>query len=154
MSFCAGPEAALFVRNRPRSDTFCRLDSGQCRPKCNILDLPLRHFPSRHESYYTFIVMAIPAQPNVKLSNAPEYRESYANSVQMRVNVWDFFMVFGTLQQQSESQVEIKNFQGIYLSPQQAKALLGLLQQNVSGYESAFGEIKLDPRMTPAGPVH
>jgi hypothetical protein len=24
----------------------------------------------------------------------------------------------------------------------------------VSGYESAFGEIKLDPRMNPAGPVH
>jgi Protein of unknown function (DUF3467) len=98
--------------------------------------------------------MTIPAQPNFKLTNAPDYRESYANSVQMRVNVWDFFMVFGTLQQQSENQVEIRNFQGIYLSPQQAKALLGLLQQNISGYETAFGEIKLDPRMIPAGPVH
>jgi len=98
--------------------------------------------------------MSLPVQPNVKLTNAPDYRESYANSVQMRVNVWDFFMVFGTLQQQSEIQVEISNFQGIYLSPQQAKALLGLLQQNVSGYESAFGEIKLDPRLTPTGPVH
>jgi len=98
--------------------------------------------------------MSIPAQPNVKVTNAPDYREAYANSVQMRVNVWDFFMVFGTLQQQTETQVEIRNFQGIYLSPQQAKALLGLLQQNVSGYESAFGEIKLDPRLNPTGPVH
>jgi hypothetical protein len=98
--------------------------------------------------------MSIPAQPNVKLSNAPDYRESYANSVQMRVNVWDFFLAFGTLQQQSENQVEIRNFQGIYLSPQQAKALLGLLQQNITGYENAFGEIKLDPRMAPPGPVH
>lgn len=98
--------------------------------------------------------MTLPPQPNVKLSNGPDYREGYANSVQMRVNVWDFFMAFGTLQQQSETQVEIRNFQGIYLSPQQAKALLGLLQQNISGYESAFGEIKLDPRMTPPGPVH
>ncbi len=98
--------------------------------------------------------MTVPAQPNLKLINAPDYREAYANSVQMRVNVWDFFMVFGTLQQQTEAQVEIRNFQGIYLSPQQAKALLGLLQQNVAGYESAFGEIKLDPRLTPTGPVH
>ena len=96
----------------------------------------------------------IPIQPNVKLTNDPEYRESYANSVQMRVNIWDFFLAFGTLQQQTETQVEIRNFQGIYLSPQQAKALLGLLQQNVSSYEGAFGEIKLDPRMNPAGPVH
>ena len=96
----------------------------------------------------------LPTQPNVKLVNAPDYRESYANSVQMRVNIWDFFLVFGTLQQQSETAVEVKNFQGIYLSPQQAKALLGLLQQNIAGYESAFGEIKLDPRNAPQGPVH
>jgi hypothetical protein len=98
--------------------------------------------------------MSLPPQPNLKLVNDANYRESYANSVQMRVNIWDFFLVFGTLQQQTETQVEIRNFQGVYLSPQQAKALLGLLQQNVAGYESAFGEIKLDPRMNPAGPVH
>src|SRR6478735_6518395 len=98
--------------------------------------------------------MIIPTQPNFTVVNTEDYRETYANSVQVRVNVWDFFLVFGTLQQQTESQVEIRNFQGIYLSPQQAKALLGLLQQNVSSYEGAFGEIKLDPRMAPAGPVH
>jgi len=98
--------------------------------------------------------MTIPAQPKINLLNAPDYRENYANSVQVRVNVWDFFLVFGTLQQQSETQVEVKNFQGVYLSPQQAKALVSILQQNVSGYESAFGEIKLDPRMTAPGPVH
>ena len=98
--------------------------------------------------------MANPAQPNLKVIPSPDYRESYANSVQMRVNVWDFFLVFGTLQQQNETSVEITNFQGIYLSPQQAKALLGLLQQNVSGYETAFGEIKLDPRITTGGPIH
>ena len=98
--------------------------------------------------------MTIPTQPNIKLVNTPEYRETYANSVQVRVNVWDFFLVFGTLQQQTENQVEVKNFQGIYLSPQQAKALLAILQQNVAGYEGAFGEIKLDPRMAVAGPIH
>jgi flagellar protein FlaG len=98
--------------------------------------------------------MSNPIQPNVKLTNTGDYRENYANSVQIRVNVWDFFLVFGTLLQHSETQVEIQNFQGIYLSPQQAKALMGILQQNVAGYESAFGEIKLDPRMMPAGPVH
>jgi hypothetical protein len=97
--------------------------------------------------------MNMPAQPNVKFVNAPDYRESYANSVQIRVNVWDFFLVFGTMQQLSETQVELRNFQGVYLSPQQAKALMALLQQNVSNYEAAFGEIKLDPR-APVGPVH
>lgn len=103
---------------------------------------------------FTLPAMNNPVQPNVKLTNDATYRENYANSVQMRVNIWDFFLAFGTLQQQTETQVDIRNFQGIYLSPQQAKALLGLLQQNVASYESAFGEIKLDPRMAPPGPVH
>jgi flagellar protein FlaG len=98
--------------------------------------------------------MTNPTQPNIQVVSAADYRENYANSVQVRVNVWDFFLVFGTLQQQSESQVEIRNFQGIYLSPQQAKALLSILQHNVAGYESTFGEIKLDPRMMTGGPVH
>ncbi len=98
--------------------------------------------------------MNMPTPPNIKLVNTGDYRESYANSVQVRVNVWDFFLVFGTMQQQSETQVEVQNFQGIYLSPQQAKALMSILQQNVSNYEGTFGEIKLDPRMTPTGPIH
>jgi len=98
--------------------------------------------------------MITPTQPNFSVVNNADYRETYANSVQVRVNVWDFFLVFGTMQQQSETQVEVRNFQGIYLSPQQAKALTAILQQNVSNYESTFGEIKLDPRATAAGPVH
>jgi hypothetical protein len=110
--------------------------------------------PSSALCGYTKEPMANPTQPNIKLVNNPDYRESYANSVQVRVNVWDFFLVFGTMQQQSESQVEVHNFQGIYLSPQQAKALMAILQQNVGNYESTFGEIKLDPRMTPSGPIH
>ena len=109
---------------------------------------------TRRRNSVTLPAMNNPTQPNVKLTNDANYRESYANSVQMRVNIWDFFLIFGTLQQQSETHVEIRNFQGIYLSPQQAKALLGLLQQNVTSYEQAFGEIKLDPRMGPTGPVH
>lgn len=110
--------------------------------------------PSCFPNRYTNEPMANPTQPNIKLVNNPDYRESYANSVQVRVNVWDFFLVFGTMQQQSETQVEVHNFQGIYLSPQQAKALMAILQQNVGNYESTFGEIKLDPRMTPTGPIH
>lgn len=99
-------------------------------------------------------VMIIPTQPNFNVVITADYRETYANSVQVRVNVWDFFLVFGTMQQQSENQVEVRNFQGIYLSPQQAKALTAILQQNVSNYESTFGEIKLDPKVATAGPVH
>jgi hypothetical protein len=29
-----------------------------------------------------------------------------------------------------------------------------MLQQNVENYEQTFGEIKLDPQITPSGPIH
>jgi hypothetical protein len=88
--------------------------------------------------------------PKIQLINTPEYRENYANSVQVRVNLWDFFLLFGRVNQTAPDSVSIQNFQGIYVSPQQAKALLNVLQQNVTQYESAFGEIRLEPQ-TPGG---
>src|SRR5262249_24258076 len=112
------------------------------------------HFVSIPRPLTREVPMANPAQPNIKLTQSTNYREDYANSVQIRVNVWDFFLVFGTLQQQSPSEVEVTNFQGIYLSPQQAKALLAILEQNVVNYEKTFGEIKLDPRLTTGGVVN
>jgi len=92
-----------------------------------------------------------PAPPKIQLIQTPEYRENYANSVQVRVNLWDFLLLFGRVSQTATDSVAIHNFQGIYVSPQQAKALLNVLQQNVSQYESTFGEIKLEPQ--PAGGV-
>ena len=94
-----------------------------------------------------------PKQPKVNLTSGPDYRESYSNSVQIRVNVWDFFLQFGTIHQKTQEEVEIKSFQGIYLSPQQAKALLRVLHQNIAQYETAFGEIKLDPNAAQVGAV-
>ena len=90
--------------------------------------------------------MTTPKQPNINIIRRPDWRENYCNSVQVRVNVWDFFLQFGTIEQPTPEFVEITNFQGVYLSPQQAKALLSVLQQNVQQYEQTFGEIKLDPR--------
>lgn len=87
-----------------------------------------------------------PHQTRIVLENAPDYRDGYANSVQIRVNLWDFFLMFGKISQTEADSVRIQNFQGVYVSPQQAKALLNVLQQNVSQYEAAFGEIRLEPR--------
>ena len=49
--------------------------------------------------------MANPNQPDIKLTQASDYRDSYANAVQVRMSVWDFFLVFGTLQQDRKSVV-------------------------------------------------
>lgn len=84
-------------------------------------------------------------QPKIQLGQTSDYRESYANSVQIRVNLWDFFLMFGTINQTAPDTVFIQNFQGIFLSPQQAKALYNILHQNITQYESTFGEIHLEP---------
>jgi flagellar protein FlaG len=76
----------------------------------------------------------------------PDYRESYANSVQVRVSVWDFSLVFGLASSDSPDQVTIRNHQAIFLSPQQAKALWNVLGQNLSQYEQAFGTLNLEPQ--------
>ncbi len=89
--------------------------------------------------------MTPPVPPKIELSQTEDYRESYANSVQVRANLWDFLLMFGTLNQTKPDSVNIRNFQGIYLSPQQAKALANLLQQNIQQYEATFGEIRLEP---------
>jgi flagellar protein FlaG len=82
----------------------------------------------------------------IHLSNTPDYREAYANSVQVRVSLWDFFLLFGTVTQSAPESVSIQNYQGVFLSPQQAKALANVLNQNVSQYEATFGEIRLEPK--------
>ena len=92
--------------------------------------------------------MSQPEAPKIQLINTPEYRENYANSVQVRVNLWDFLLLFGRVNQNAPDggSISIQNFQGVYVSPQQAKALLNVLQQNVTQYEAAFGEIRLEPQ--------
>jgi hypothetical protein len=88
-------------------------------------------------------------QPTVRLSNTDSYREGYANSVQVRMSVWDFQLVFGTIRQDSAEEVNLLNFQGVYLSPQQAKALWNILGQNLAQYEQTFGKLALEPQSQP-----
>src|SRR5271165_2140935 len=95
-------------------------------------------------------------QPELKVAQTADYRESYANSVQVRVSVWDFQLVFGLASSESPEQVTIRNHQAIFLSPQQAKALWNVLGQNLAQYEQAFGTLSLEPQSQgfPQGPVN
>lgn len=97
-----------------------------------------------------------PQQPQVSLVQTPDYRETYSNSVQVRVSVWDFQLVFGLASSDSPEQVIIRNNQAVFLSPQQAKALWNILGQNLAQYEQAFGALNLEPKNQsfPSGPVN
>jgi hypothetical protein len=97
-----------------------------------------------------------PVQPNISLERSVDYREGYANSVQVQKSVWDFRLTFGTAYQESAETITINAFQTVYLSPQQAKALCNVLTQNLIQYEQTFGVISLEPRpaVMPQGPIH
>ncbi|MGB6974071.1 MAG: DUF3467 domain-containing protein [Terracidiphilus sp.] len=97
-----------------------------------------------------------PAAPHVELIQTDEYRETYANSVQVRVSVWDFQLVFGQATSDGPESVTVRNHHAIFLSPQQAKALCNVLGQNVAQYEQAFGTLNLEPQghAFPQGPVN
>jgi flagellar protein FlaG len=101
--------------------------------------------------------MSFPGVPTAKLqiSATPDYRENYANSLQVRMSLYDFMLMFGTFNQTTPDSVNIVNFQGVYLSPQNAKILANLLNQHVQQYEATFGEIRLEPVPGPVvgGPV-
>ena len=94
----------------------------------------------------------------MNLVQTADYRETYANSVQVRVSVWDFQLVFGLASSESPEQVTIRNNAAVFLSPQQAKALWNVLGQNLAQYEQAFGTINLEPQNQnlnfPRGPVN
>jgi flagellar protein FlaG len=101
-----------------------------------------------------------PDSTRITLTKTADYRDAYANSVQVRLSIWDFFLVFGTLEQHTPEEMKVENFQGIYLSPQQAKALLNVLTHNIAQYEQTFGPISLDGNaahhftVPTNGPVH
>src|ERR1700689_2879843 len=86
-----------------------------------------------------------PPQTEIRLNKTADYRDNYANSVQVKMSVWDFQLIFGTMQQDAPDHVNLQNFQGVYLSPQQAKALWNVLGHNLAQYEQTFGKLTLEP---------
>ena len=93
-------------------------------------------------------------EPALKLVQSQTYREGYANSVQVRMSVWDFFLGFGTMSQSVPEEVVLESFQGVYLSPQQAKALCNLLENNLKQYEQTFGSISIEPVQAADGSIN
>lgn len=84
-------------------------------------------------------------QQRIEIQNAHDYREDYANSVMVKGTLWDMQFLFGRIDQTSPETLRISQFAAVYVSPQQAKAMLAVLQQNVAEYERQFGAIAIAP---------
>ena len=86
-----------------------------------------------------------PTDRAIHITKTADFRSNYANTVQLRMSQWDVELVFGTIEQNAPEQIDLLHFQGIYLSPQQAKALSNLLTANLAQYEQTFGKIAVEP---------
>jgi hypothetical protein len=69
--------------------------------------------------------MSPTATAPMNLVQTPDYRESYANSVQVRVSVWDFQLVFGLASSESPEQVTIRNHQADLPEPAAGQGACG-----------------------------
>jgi len=88
-----------------------------------------------------------PQQPptEITLLNTTDYRESYANSVQVRVSLWDFFLLFGTINQSAPDKVAISNFQGLFPQPTAGEGACERAESEHSAVRNRVRRIKLAP---------
>ena len=70
-------------------------------------------------------------------------QQYYANCSMVSSSLYDFVFMFGKFHAEGDQKIVENYEQMVYVSPQQAKAIVKILQDHVSGYEKKFGEIKL-----------
>ncbi len=84
-------------------------------------------------------------------SRSEKFTSVYSNSTILEVTPWDFRFIFGVLiKAPIGSAAKIENLTEVVMSPQHAKALLGVLGTNIQEYEKRVGEIKLPQPESPA----
>jgi hypothetical protein len=90
----------------------------------------------------------VPEQ-QLETTESPTFQSVYSNSANLEVTPWDFKFVFGALKSQGAGKPpKIENRLEVVMSPQHAKALLGIFTTHLQEYEKQVGEIKL-PKAQP-----
>ena len=94
-----------------------------------------------------------PVPQQFELVRSEKCATIYSNSTNLEVTPWDFKFIFGVLVKPAAGNIpKIESLAEVVMSPQHAKALLGLLNTNVQEYEKNVGEIKL-PQPAPVSPA-
>lgn len=86
-------------------------------------------------------------QPEVKFVKADNFRNIYANNVQISSSFMDVVMMFGQIVGLEGGILEVENQARVVMSPQEAKLFTILLVQQIAAYERQFGAVKLPPNM-------
>lgn len=83
-------------------------------------------------------------QQQLQTVRSDKYTRMYTNSCTLEINPWDFTFIFGEIKREAGVPLpKIEEQVAIIMSPQHAKALLGILATNLREYEKAVGQINL-----------
>lgn len=80
-----------------------------------------------------------------KIFKDENFKEYYSNWISCETSLYDIKLLFGAFQENEEEKSVIKTNTKIVMSPQHAKALLGMLKGTIESYEKTFGEINMGP---------
>jgi hypothetical protein len=78
------------------------------------------------------------------VTESPSFVSLYANDAQIQTSPWDIRIVFGTIKELPSVEhptITIAKVAEIHMSPQLAKRLSTIMQQQVRRYEETIGEI-------------
>jgi hypothetical protein len=90
------------------------------------------------------------APHKLKFIRTPAFVSVYANNAQVRMTSFDLNCVFGEVTgDDPDGSLIVEQRVSVTMSPQHAKALVGVLQQHMTQYEEQFGEIGCQPEEKP-----
>jgi Protein of unknown function (DUF3467) len=101
--------------------------------------------PNSSENSHEGQIDQVPQGQQFQVMRAAEFERRYANSVSIAVTLSDLCLIFGTMGESpnDDPRPVILHHTAMFLSPQQAKLLVGVLVANVQTYERQFGTISL-----------
>lgn len=74
---------------------------------------------------------------------ADKFETIYSNAAHVMGSTWDFSFIFSRILGTQGNVATIEERVEVLMSPQHAKAFLGLLAQHVQEYEKRLGEIRI-----------
>lgn len=87
------------------------------------------------------------ANVNRIVTIAPTFSSYYSNDTQLQTTPWDVRFIFGLIAEldAKNGQVRVEQVAEVRMSPQHAKRIVALLQQQLQTYEAKIGAIPLPP---------
>ena len=81
--------------------------------------------------------------PQVVHVQAEKFQSIYTNNANIQISYFDFRFDFRQLMPGADGGMVVERMASVVMSPQHAKALLGVLTENIRQYEEQFGSITM-----------